>query len=89
MIKWIVSIVLALISFYVGFTYLEAFSAFFASILIIAGAAFLFFLIDKYLITEFETFDEIKKGNIAAGLYVLAYCVLIGCCIIGSFVVYR
>ena len=55
-IKWIVAVCLALISFYVGFTYLEAFSAFFASILIIASAAFLFFLIDKFLITEFDTF---------------------------------
>lgn len=88
-LKWIVAVVLALISFYVGFTYLEAFSAFFASMLIITGAGFLFYLIDRYLIPEFDTFTEIKNGNIAAGLYVLGYCVLIGACVIGSFVVYR
>jgi uncharacterized membrane protein YjfL (UPF0719 family) len=84
-----VALVLAGLMFLIGFTYFEAFSAFFAAILIIAGAGGLFFLIDKYLITGFETIEELKKGNSAVGLYVLGYCILIGCSIIGAFVVYR
>lgn len=87
--KWLIALLIAGFVFFIGFTYLEAFSAFFAAIMIIIGSGALYFLIDKYLITNFETFEELKNKNTAAGLYVLGYCILIGCAIIGAFVVYR
>jgi len=37
---------------------------------------FLFFLVDKYLLKEVDTIDEIKKGNIAMGLLFIAYAII-------------
>lgn len=88
-IKWIIAVLLAIAIFFIGFAYFEAFSAFFASILIIIGAFGLLFTVDKYLITGFDLIEELKKQNIAVGLAFVGYCILIGLCIVGSFVVYR
>lgn len=42
------------------------------------------YLLDKYLVPEFDTLEEIGNGNIAVAIYFLALAILAGCAIIAG-----
>ena len=88
-IKWIGVAVLAGLAFYLLIEYAPAYSAFGAALLIVAMCGGLLWFIDEYILRGFDLIEEIKKGNIAASLAILAYAIVIGSAIIGAFVVYR
>ncbi len=71
------------------FSNLEAYSNYGNAILLALTAVFFLYSTDKWVLHGWDTIEEIKKGNIAAGLSLLAYAVLIGGCIIAAFVVYK
>lgn len=74
---------------YLLFSYWEAFSAFGIAFLVATIAVAMLFIIDKLLLHGWDTFEEIKKGNIAVGLILMAYAILIGSCIIAAFIVWK
>jgi len=43
-----------------------------------AMAITVFFLVDKYVMNEVDTIEELKKGNIAYAVFVLSYAIVIG-----------
>jgi len=73
---------------YLLFVYKEAFSAFGASLLIDLIAISLVIIWDK-LTPDFDIKTELKNGNIAVGLALIAYAIIIGSSNIAAFVVYR
>lgn len=68
---------------------LEAYSNYGNALLLATSATFLLYAIDTWVLHGWDTFEEIKKGNIAAGLALLSYAVLVGCCILAAFIVFR
>jgi hypothetical protein len=71
------------------FAHAEQFSSFGVALVLIVGVCLLWWLIDRYLLVGFDTLEELKKGNIAVGLLVLAFSILIGSALIAAFVVWR
>lgn len=47
------------------------------------------YLVDKYLLIGYDTIEELKNGNLAVGLALIAYALIIGSSIVAAFVVYR
>lgn len=70
---------------FVIYNYLENFTQFGAAILLVAIATILLFLIDKYLLYGFDTLNELKKNNIAVGLGLIAYAIIIGFSLLSAF----
>lgn len=68
---------------------LEAYTNYGNALLLALTATFLLYATDKWVLHGWDTIEEIQKGNIAAGLALLAYAVLIGSCIIAAFVVFK
>jgi len=66
---------------------LQAYSNYGIALLLATTATGLLYAIDTWVLHGWDTFEEIKKGNAAAGLALLAYSILIGSCIISAFVV--
>jgi len=62
--------------------------AFGAALLIAGIAVTLLWLIDTFILHSFDTLEELKDGNIAVGLALLAYAVVIGSAIIAAFAVF-
>jgi hypothetical protein len=62
--------------------------AFAAAILIAGMATLILWLVDTFVLHNFDTLEELKDGNIAVGLALVAYAIVIGCAIISAFVVF-
>jgi hypothetical protein len=45
---------------------------------------FLYWIIDKYAVKEIDTIAELKKGNIAYGLFTLGIAIIVAAAILGS-----
>lgn len=71
------------------FKYAEAFSSFAVALILIDVAVIKLWLVDKFILYNFNTLDEIKNGNMAAGLALLAYAVVIAAAVVSAFVVWR
>lgn len=67
----------------------EAYSSFGFALLLAGTATFLLYAIDTWVLHGWDTIEEIKKNNVAAGLALLAYAILVGSCIIAAFVVFK
>lgn len=93
MTKSIISIIILLIagvvSVYLMFTNLEAFSAFGVALLLAAIAIALLWAVDTFLLHGWDTIEEIKNGNIAAGLALVAYAIIIASSMLSAFLVWK
>lgn len=70
-------------------TNLEAYSNYGNALLLATTATGLLYAIDTWVLHGWDTIEEIKKGNVAAGLAILAYAVVIGSCILAAFIVWK
>lgn len=81
--KTLISItIVALLSIIVTYLYAIEFSAFAFGLGKVTISIILFAMIDKFILVEINTIDEIKKGNIAYAITLLAVAVLIATAII-------
>jgi len=70
------------------FTYFEQYSSFVVSMILVDIYALKLLLIDKYLLPGFELIEELKNGNIAVGLVILAFSIIIVGSLLAAFVVF-
>lgn len=61
------------------------YSSYANGLLLIIASGLLFYSFDKWVLHGFDTFTEIKNGNIAAALLVLAYAIIAGAALISAF----
>jgi len=87
--KLIIISAFVLLAFVLILLYLEPFAAFGAALLMASIGVTLFFVIDKWVLNEIDTIEEIKKGNIAYGLFMLAYAIVLAGSIVAAFMEYR
>ena len=66
-----------------------AFSAFGAAFLIAAISIAILWAVDFYLLKTFNTLEELKNGNIAVALALMAYAIITGFAILAAFAVWR
>ncbi len=78
-------IVAGLVGFCILYSYEDSFTQFGASILIVGISTGIFYLIDRYLLIGFDTIEELKKNNIAVGLGLIAYSIIIGFSLLAAF----
>ena len=45
---------------------------------------FMFWIFDKYAVREIDTVEELKKGNVAYGLFTLGFAIIIAAAILGA-----
>jgi hypothetical protein len=81
-------IVIALFMFWAVYTNAGQLLAFAAALLIAGISVLLLWLVDTFVLHSFDTLQELKNGNIAVGLSLLAYAVVIGSAIIAAFAVF-
>ena len=79
----LVSLVAAL-TIYLTFTFFINLSSFAVAITKAIISLILFWLFDKYAMKEVDTIEQLKNGNIAYALFMLALAVIIAAAIIGS-----
>lgn len=65
-------------SVWLTFEYFPQYSYFGAAVAKVGISITLFYLIDAYLLSEIETIEELKNGNIAYALVILAYAIIVG-----------
>jgi uncharacterized membrane protein YjfL (UPF0719 family) len=82
--KLILAVVAGLI-FWLVSTNLTAYSSYGNAILLVVASGFLFYAFDKWVLHGFDTMEEIKKGNMAVAVFILAYSIITGCAIIAAF----
>ena len=70
------------------FTYFERFSSFIVSMILVDMYALKLLLIDKYLLEGFDLIEELKNGNVAVGLVILAFSIIIVGSLLAAFVVF-
>lgn len=71
------------------YNYFKEFLNFGIAILLATIAVAGLWVVDKFLLVNYDTLEELKKGNTAVGLALLAYAYLIGKCIESAFVVFK
>lgn len=87
--KLIIICALALAIFVLIMIYAQGFAAYGAAMLMATSGITLFFVIDKWVLNDIDTIEEIKKGNIAYGLFMLAYAIVLAGSIVAAFMEYR
>jgi len=65
--------------------YYKEFSTFGVMMLMVDGAVLQLYLFDKYLLGDYDTIEELQKGNVAVGLALLAYAVVVGSAMLAAF----
>ncbi len=88
-LKIIGYVLLSLILFWALIVYLPGFSAFGAALLIIGLAVGLLWAVDYFLLKNFNTLEELKDGNVAVALALVAYAILLGFAIMAAFSVWH
>lgn len=78
---FIISAVITIAAVHLTFTTFIEFSGFAAGFAKAVIAIALFVFTDKFLITQINTIEELKKGNIAYAIFCLAYALLVGLCV--------
>jgi hypothetical protein len=76
--------VVALGGFLAFLFFLPEYSSFSAAILKVSIGITLLVLADKFLLTNIDLIDELQKGNIAVGLMLLAYSIIIAAALLAS-----
>lgn len=56
--------------------YYQAYSVFGIALFVILGLGYLFYLVDKYVLTSINIVEELQRGNIAVALTILAVVML-------------
>jgi len=79
----LIPLVLLFVPLYIATRFFEV-SAFVFSILFAVIGFITIYLIDVYLVPEFDTASELRKGNIAVALYYLALALLLSAAIIAG-----
>jgi hypothetical protein len=82
-------IVIALFMFWAVYTNAQALLNFAAAILIAGVSVLILWLVDTFILHTFNTLEELKRGNIAVGLALVAYAIVIGSATIAAFVVFK
>lgn len=75
-------VIASLLAIILTYIYAIEFSAFAFALGKVSIAIVLFWLFDKVVLKDIETIDEIKKGNIAYGLLLLSFAILIASAIV-------
>lgn len=68
--------ILGIVVFAVLYLSLQAFAGFGETIIYVSMLVALFIAFDKYILTDIDTITELKKGNIAYAIFMLAIAVL-------------
>lgn len=84
--KRVLRILLGTIAFAVGYTMVGSYrySAIVFSIVFLSLIFAVTYLLDKYLVPEFDTLYQIAKGNVAAAIYFLALCILAAAAVVAG-----
>lgn len=72
---------LAVAAVHYTFEYFPQYSYFGAAVAKVSISVILFWVIDTYLLPEIDTVTEIKNGNIAYALVILAYAIIVAAAI--------
>lgn len=88
-LRIIIFVVLGILASWIIFSQIEQFSSFGVAIVLAATGTGILWLVDRFLLYGYDTIDELKKGNIAVGMALIAYAILISSCILASFLVWR
>lgn len=87
-IKLLIALLLSLL--FAGILiYTETYSMFGYAMLLADLFVAKLYIIDKYLLKGWDTIHEIKKGNTAAAIVLLAYSVVLLSAVLAAFVVWR
>lgn len=82
-------IIAGLILLYLVLTFAPQFSAFGAALMISVTSVALLWTVDTMILHNFDTLEELKNGNVAVGLALVAYAIVVGCSIISAFSIFR
>jgi hypothetical protein len=69
-------------------SYAEAFSSFAVALVLADVVMIKLWLIDKFLLRGYDTITEIKAGNVAAALILVAYSIVVLGAVIAAFVIW-
>lgn len=81
------TLLFTIITVIVLFKYFCQFSSYAAMMLAADIAVLKLYLVDKYLLTGYNTMEELKNGNIAVSLALVAYAILVLGALIAAFIV--
>jgi ABC-type uncharacterized transport system permease subunit len=68
--------------------FFEQVSSFAVMLLLIDIAITKLYLVDKFVLKGYDTIEELQKGNVAVGLALLAYAIVVGAALVAAFLVW-
>ncbi len=78
----ILTVILLVITLYLAYHYFMAVSLFVLAIAMMCIGVWAILVFDKLFIPEYDTWDEIKKGNMAVALAFIGFCGIVAACIL-------
>jgi len=76
--------IVAIFGVFITFSFAIELSSFAIALAKAGMGIILFWLMDSFMMKQIDTVGQLKKGNIAYGLFLLSLAVVIGCAIIAS-----
>lgn len=71
------------------FQFASQFSSFAIALVLVDIAILKLWFVDKFILHSYDTLEELKNGNVAVGLALVAYALVISAAVISAFVVWH